>query len=269
MPADKSYATYTKDTCPYNPSHTPADDAHDNLHAPLKVLSPSIVDALIGQSSTSPGETNTITATLSVNTPVRPDATEGIFVLSGFNGALATCGPVALFDASNSAASAQSVFSSSPDGAPGTGLWNCEDQSLTLHITAMLEPCDTYVFSWRVTNPVCSQTCTPISLMTKHLEFQPVGCGASEDCKHMIAAGMPALVPMISDIGTRCPMTVVAPMLTVMKVSECTKVCGMQNKLDVVLEANVAMMAKNSITIGGFMAADGCMFMYLYVLDSM
>ena len=105
--------------------------------------------------------------------------------------------------------------------------------------------------------------------MTKHLEFQPVGCGASEDCKLMIPAGMPALVPMISDTGTRCPMTVVAPMLTVMKVSECTKVCGMQNKLDVVLEANVAMMAKNSITIGGFMAADGCMFMYLYVLDSM
>jgi glycerophosphoryl diester phosphodiesterase len=241
-----SYAHYTEKTCPYNEPEKAEDFEKESIHAPLKVLKPRIVDALIGQSTASPGEINVLTVTLRVNTPVRPAPSEGRILISGFNDAIAPCGPVALFSAKGS----QSVFMSAPDGVPGTGYWDCENHKLLLHVATKLEPCDSYVFSWHVTNPMSSQTCSQIRLETSHLEFQLEGCGSS-DCQQITPAGLPELMLMTSDTGVFCPMTVVAPSMTIMKVSECTRVCGMPNKLDIVLEANVPMEMGSSITIGG------------------
>ena len=251
-PIDKSYAHFTRETCPYNPARVPVGE--DDMDAPLKILRPKIVGAHIGQSTMAPGEVNTISVTLSVNTPVRPDPAEGLLIISGFNNAIAPCGPLALF----SDKSSHLAFMSSHDGVPGTGLWDCDHQSLVLHVAEELQPCDTYVFSWRVTNPLCSQTCDPIELRTQHLEFRLDGCGDSEACRRKIPAGMHDVMLMTPDTGSRCPMTVVAPSLTVMKVSECTSVCGMANRLDILLEANVPLDAGTSITIGGLSHGESC-----------
>ena len=178
----------------------------NSTDAPLHVQRPRIVDALIGQSTAAPGMMNEITVTLSVNSPVRPDPTEGVIIISGFNKAEAPCGALALFASDKSS---HSAFMAAPDGVPGTGLWDCEGETLTLHVATQLQACDTkYVFSFRVTNPLCSQSCSPIQLRTQHLEFQMEGCGSSDECRRRTPAGLSEVILMASDTGTRCPMMV-------------------------------------------------------------
>ena len=252
--------TEPSDTCAANAPKT----------APLMVLRPRIVTKKIGQSTMAPGEVNVLTVTLAVNTHLRPDLAEGVLVISGFNQAHAPCGPMALFDVAGSLQSAQSTFMSPTTGVPGTGLWDCNQSSLTLHVAAELQPCQNYVFSFRVTNPMCSQTCSPLNLTTQHLEFRAQGCGASEDCKQLMPSGFEEVLHMDSDTGNFCPMTVVAPSLTVMKVTECSRVCDAANKLDVVLQANVPMDVGTTITIGGagLMVHDGCLLDSAPALDA-
>jgi hypothetical protein len=219
---------------------------------PMEVLHPKVTVAKIEQSSTSPGSMNTMTVTLQFNTPVsaNPGAT---VMIHGFNGAIAEDGPMAIFDMEGHSPSSTSVFMSAPNGVPGTGKWDSSDQSLTLHIGAPLQADSAYIFKFRVRNPTCSQKAKPIELTTKGLQFQPVGCGMHDDCTVFTPTTIPACMEVSCGSGTdveKCPMTVLAASFTALAVSECTEVCGVDNRLTISLEANVQMGEGSSFTVG-------------------
>ena len=72
-----------------------------------------------------------------------------------------------------------------------------------------------------------------------------------DDCTVFTPTTIPACMEVScgSDME-KCPMTVLAPSFTALAVSECTEVCGVDNRLTVSLEANVQMGEGSSFTVG-------------------
>jgi hypothetical protein len=137
----------------------------------LKVTSPEIVTAKIGQSTAAPSALNLITITLRSNAPISTGS-NGAFTITGFKGFEAKTGPIVLMSTNH----AISVFKAFRDGTPGTGWWNgaasnsepdeavteegwgdwgdfaTPPQSLVLVVGGTIEQSSDYVFSFQVRN---------------------------------------------------------------------------------------------------------------------
>jgi len=234
----------------------------------LKVISPEIVTAKIGQSTAAPSALNLITVTLRSNAPIS-SASSGAFTIKGFKGFEAKTGPIALM---NSNSTDISVLKASRDGTPGTGWWNgaagnskqdeevveegwgdrgdfsTPPQSLVLLVAGTIEQSRDYIFSFQVLNGNCQTNCPDIDIETNGLEFIPASCGADVG---FLPSDVPKVMSVTQDFGAACAGKVYAPMFTTKMISECSKVNSNPNTLTVTLVSNVDLVKGSKISISG------------------
>jgi hypothetical protein len=234
----------------------------------LKVTSPEIVSAKIGQSTAAPSALNLITITLRSNAPISTGS-NGAFTITGFKGFEAKTGPIVLMSTNH----AISVFKAFRDGTPGTGWWNgaasdsesdeavieqgwgdrgdlaTPAQSLILMVAGTIEQSSDYVFSFQVRNGNCQTNCPAImKIETNGLQFLPASCDLDVG---FLPSQVPRVMFVAQDFGSACAGEVYAPMFTTKTISECSKVNSNPNTLTVTLVSNVDLVKGSKISISG------------------
>ena len=196
--------------------------------APLLVV--DFLNVSLGQSTTSNGIANTITATL---VPRATLLTTAVVTISGLFNASADIGPIALVDASSDSScgqpsSCQLFFSSASSGTPGYGSWT-GDGSLVLYVVSSIMPNTSVKFSFSVTNPNFGQFSPSISIQSNGLD----------------AITNPVAVS--KDAGNRAPLAIAGFYTPLM--SQSTPSQGVSNTLTVSLWPYTTLPANTSLTI--------------------
>eukprot|EP00960_Hanusia_phi_P060332 764473-Hanusia_phi.AAC.1 len=128
---------------------------------PFKVHAPFFCTRYIGQSTQFPCAINTISITITANSPMLANRT--VITLTGFNGAHAPTGDIDLGGGDNMLGQ-HMQFSSSLGGSVGKGHWNNELKQLYLYVTTTVD-CGTDVqLKFNVTNDAKAQSYQMISI---------------------------------------------------------------------------------------------------------
>jgi len=125
-------------------------------------VSSSFLIKKIGQSNANPGETNSITLTLSLNLPLTSAAPLSSISLSGLRGAQAPSGPMLL------------TVSTQATSGSFSGEWHDGEKRLKLTVLSFTVPGASYVISFQVTNAKEPQTSPGILIETSGIVIQPV-----------------------------------------------------------------------------------------------
>jgi hypothetical protein len=148
--------------------------------APLLIA--DFLNVTLGQSTTSQGATNTITATLIPRIALYSTA---VITLSGLSKAIVDVGEIALADASYDSSCGQSsschlYFASASGGTAGNGMW-LGSGNLTLYVVNIINPNTMVKFSFSVTNPTAGQYSPAISIESSGLDSIMTAVAVSKD----------------------------------------------------------------------------------------
>ena len=230
---------------------------------PLYVMSPQFVTKLMGQSSPWPGAMNTLTLTLSSNTPLWQDCTT--IVVFNLLGACASIGQIVL---------------SGPDANrfvglfPSSGNWstysdpNGLEGKLTMGIVgstaAYSAPCGSipcnlaytnYTISLVVSNPVVPQNSPAVMIQgdgsTGGVPISPVLVDKDLYSTPVLANGLCINFTSVCNFsqGDAAPLRIQAPSFFVSNIGQSTPYPGKMNTFTVTLLANIPLQAGSSITL--------------------
>jgi hypothetical protein len=218
----------------------------------LAVDPPLLVYKNVGQSTSFPGETNTIIVTLATNIAMDTQLEPSI-IISGFVGSMTPDSALAI---TSKKLTGQSGVNSQTFGLTGT--WRQEQGSLTMSLGGNIDRAQNYSLAFQLKNPVRQriQATTMIVIEAQkgfcrrareNYPCPSVTCDISS-CTSRLVFASTNLVPAT---GVYAPMLIDAPNFLEKSISHSSALPGQMNTITISLSFNVAIAHPTRVTISG------------------
>lgn len=213
-------------------------DVEDGDASPMKVKAPEFCKKTVGQKTPYPCANNTLIVTLSATTNLPGNIST--ITMAGFNGGIASTGPLPLTDQSGGQGN-NLRFAASLGGEPGYGNWNDATKILTLQVIETLECGGEYLFSFVLTNQNDGQSPAPgITISANNLHLYHPKTTISASLMDSDVTGLP--VPRSSP-GDAAPLLIWNPVFTVQTIFQSTSGTCIDNTISVSLKSTVPLLA--------------------------